>query len=304
MTDQPSGLYAPATTSQAQTTAKDRLLSTRTLGRILFWALIILVAVYMLFPFIWAITSSLKTETERIQTPTTYIPQNPTLQNYGAVLQNPKFLRGLLNSAIVSISVVLLALVFGAFAAYTLGRLRFTGKRFILYIILAMTLFPQISILSGLFAVVKELNMYGNLTSMIFSYMIFTLPFTAWVLTSFFRTLPGELEQAALVDGATPIQTFYMILLPLTAPALVTTGLLAFISAWNEYLFALTFTLTTPEVQTVTVAISNFTGIIARQEPFGEILAASVVVTVPLIILVLIFQRRIVEGLTAGAVKG
>jgi len=138
----------------------------------------------------------------------------------------------------------------------------------------------------------------------LFSYLIFTLPFTAWVLVAFFRALPGELEQAALVDGASPFQTFYMILLPLTAPALVTTGLLAFIAAWNEYLFALTFTLTAPQAQTVTVAISLFTGIVARQEPFGEILAAAIVVTVPLIVLVLIFQRRIVEGLTAGAVKG
>lgn len=274
------------------------------IGRVAFIVVIVMIAIYTLFPFVWSVLSSLKTEDERIRTPTTYVPLNPTLQNYVAVIQNPKFINGLKNSAIVAGSVVLLALVFGSFAAYALGRLRFRGKRFIMYVILAMTLFPQISVLSGLYKVVTDFGMYGNLTSMIFSYMIFTLPFTAWVLTAFFRTLPGELEQAALVDGATPFQTFYMILLPLVAPALVTTGLLAFIAAWNEYLFALTFTLTAPDVQTVTVAISNFTGIIARQEPFGEILAASVIVTVPLIILVLIFQRRIVEGLTAGAVKG
>jgi trehalose/maltose transport system permease protein len=273
-------------------------------GRVAFIAVVILIFFYTMFPFFWSIISSLKTETERINTPVTYIPQKPTLENYQAVLQNPKFILGLRNSAIVAGSVVLLALVFGAFAAYALGRLKFRGKRFIMYVILAMTLFPQISVLAGLYKVVRDFGMYGSLTSLMFSYMIFTLPFTAWVLTAFFRTLPGELEQAALVDGATPFQTFYMILLPLVAPALVTTGLLAFIAAWNEYLFALTFTLTTPETQTVTVAISNFTGIIARQEPFGEILAASVIVTIPLIILVLIFQRRIVEGLTAGAVKG
>lgn len=274
------------------------------IGRVLFVLVIGVVLFYTLAPFAWAVVSSLKTEQERINTPLTYWPEKPTLENYVAVMNDEKFIRGLINSAIVSGVVVSLALAFGSFAAYALGRLKFHGRRFIMYVILAMTLFPQISILSGLFRVINDFGMYGSLTSMMFSYLIFTLPFTAWVLTAFFRTLPGELEQAALVDGATPIQTFYMILLPLTAPALVTTGLLAFIAAWNEYLFALTFTLTRPEVQTVTVAISSFTGKIARQEPFGEILAASVLVTVPLILLVLVFQRRIVEGLTAGAVKG
>ncbi|MEZ4832730.1 MAG: carbohydrate ABC transporter permease [Caldilineaceae bacterium] len=144
----------------------------------------------------------------------------------------------------------------------------------------------------------------GAIASMILSYMIFTLPFTVWVLTSFFRGLPIEIMQSAQVDGASPFQTFYMILLPLTMPALVTTGLLAFIQSWNEYLFALTFTSIEPTARTVPVAIALFSGERAFQEPFGEIMAASVVVTVPLIILVLIFQQKIVEGLTAGAVKG
>lgn len=274
------------------------------IGRGLFWIVAIVILIYTLFPFVWSILVSLKTEDERLQTPTTYLPQNLTLQNYITVLQDPLFIRGLLNSAVVSGGVVLLSLAIGSFAAYALGRLQFRGKRLTMYTILAMTLFPQISVLAGLFAVVRDLNAYGSITSLLLSYMIFTLPFTAWVLVSFFRALPGELEQAALVDGATPFQTFYMILLPLTAPALVTTGLLAFISAWNEFLFALTFTLTTPQAQTVTVAISHFSGIVARQEPFGEILAAAIVVTVPLLVLVLVFQRRIVEGLTAGAVKG
>ncbi|MEO1288809.1 MAG: ABC transporter permease subunit, partial [Chloroflexota bacterium] len=139
---------------------------------------------------------------------------------------------------------------------------------------------------------------------LIITYPIFTLPFTVWVLVSFFRGLPGELEQAALVDGATPFQTFYMILLPLTAPALVTTGLLAFISAWNEYLLAVTFTITNSDAFTVPVEIVNFSGSISREEPIAEPLAATVIVTLPLVVLVLIFQRRIIQGLTAGAVKG
>lgn len=274
------------------------------ISRVLFWIVVLVIVVYTLFPFVWSVLASFKTEDERMATPTTYFPQQFTLANYAEVFQSDTFLRGLLNSAVVSGGVVLLSLAIGSFTAYALGRLKFRGKRPVMYIILAMTLFPQISILAGLFTVIRGLGLYGNIGSLLFSYLIFTLPFTAWVLTSFFRALPAELEQAALVDGATPFQTFYRILLPLTAPALVTTGLLAFIQAWNEYLFALTFTQTTPEAQTVTVAISHFSGTVPHQEPFGAILAAAVVVTVPLIVLVLIFQRRIVEGLTAGAVKG
>jgi trehalose/maltose transport system permease protein len=272
--------------------------------RVGFSLLILLIVIYTAFPFYWAAISAVKTESELIQTPATFFPQEITFRNFEAVFQNDKFLRGLLNSAVVSVSVVILALLVGAFSAYALGRLRFKGKRYVLYIILSMTLFPQISILPGLFTVINDLGLYGNILSLVLSYLIFTLPFTAWVLTSFFKTLPAELEQAAYVDGCTPFQTFYLILLPLTAPALVTTGLLAFIAAWNEYLFALTFTVTQPAAQTVTVAITNFTGIIARNEPFGEIMAASVIVTIPLLILVMIFQNRIVQGLTAGAVKG
>ncbi len=273
-------------------------------GRIIFWAFVIFIFIYTIFPFYWALVSALKTENEVIRTPATFIPQALTLRSFQAVFLKDTFWRGLLNSTVVALTVVVLALVFGSFAAYALGRLKFKGKRFILYLILSMTLFPQISILPGLFVVMREIGAYGNITSLIISYLIFTLPFTVWVLTAFFRALPGELEQAALVDGCTPFQTFYRILLPLVAPAMVTTGLLAFIAAWNEYLFALTFTFVSPSSQTVTVALANFTGEISRNEPFGEIMAASIVVTVPLISLVLFFQNRIVAGLTAGAVKG
>jgi trehalose/maltose transport system permease protein len=170
-------------------------------------------------------------------------------------------------------------------------------------VILSMTMFPQVAVLTGLYAVIRILGI-SAIPSMILSYLLFTLPFTAWVLTAFFKGLPTEIMQSAQVDGATPFQTFRMILLPLTAPALVTTGLLAFINAWNEYLFALTFTTIEVDARTVPVAIALFTGEISHQEPFGEIMAAAVLVTIPLIILVLIFQRRIIAGLTAGAVKG
>jgi trehalose/maltose transport system permease protein len=273
------------------------------LGRIGFYLIILLIIVFTLFPFYWALNSSFKGEQELFEA-ASYLPRNFTTINYESAFSNQGFLRALFNSAWVSGATVLLSLVVGAFAAYALGRLPFRGRTAMMYIVLAMTLFPQISILSGLFTVVRDVGVYGSPLSLILTYPIFTLPFTVWVLTSFFKGLPGEIEQAALVDGASGFQTFYMIMLPLTAPALVTTGLLAFIGAWNEYLYALTFTLTTPASQTVPVAIAQFSGTIARQEPIAEVMAAAMVVTIPLIGLVMIFQKRIVAGLTAGAVKG
>jgi trehalose/maltose transport system permease protein len=276
---------------------------THVLGQIGFWLLIVLIFIYLIFPFYWAINSALKTQAELIQTPATYLPQNPTLVNFRAVFQNDAFLRGLGNSILVAGAVTLMSLLVGSFAGFALGKLRFRGRTPSLYIILAMTMFPQIAVLAGLYAVIRVLGMPA-LPSLVLSYMIFTTPFTVWVLTAFFKGLPVSLLQSAQVDGATTFQTFRKILLPLTAPALVTTGLLAFIQAWNEYLFALTFTSISPEARTVPVAMALFSGQIARQEPFGEIMAGAVVVTVPLIVLVLVFQNRIVAGLTAGAVKG
>ena len=273
------------------------------IGRFFFWLLVIFIFIYLMFPFYWATISALKPESELLRTPATYFPQNLTLQNFRAVFQNGQFLQGLLNSTIVASIATALSLVVGAFAGYALGKMRFRGKSPSLYVILAMTMFPQVAILAGLFTVMRFLDL-PTLASLILSYLIFTLPFTVWVLTSFFRGLPVSLLHSAQVDGANMMQTFWHVLLPLTAPALVTTGLLAFIQAWNEYLFALTFTATEPVNQTVPVAIAQFTGEIARQEPFGEIMAGAVVVTIPLVVLVLIFQNRIVEGLTAGAVKG
>lgn len=280
------------------------------LRRILFWIVVIIIGFFLLFPFYWAINSSLKTEAQLQMTPTTFIPRDPvtqeisaTLINYMAVFRNEKFLNGLKNSAIVAVTTTLLALVVGSFAAFALGKLRFRGRTPSLYLILSMTMFPQVAVLTGLYAVIRALDI-NAIPSMIISYMLFTLPFTVWVMTAFFSGLPEEIMQSAQVDGATPFQTFWMILLPLTAPALVTTGLLAFINAWNEYLFALTFTTIDVEARTVPVAIALFTGEVFFQEPFGEIMAAAVVITIPLLVLVLIFQRRIVAGLTAGAVKG
>lgn len=271
--------------------------------KVLLYGLVILIAIYALFPFYWAFVTSFKSESEMFST-ATYLPQQPTLQNYEYVFRDNTFVSALQTSALVSSLTSVLSLVVGSFAAYALGRLRFKGRVVLLYVVLSMTMFPAISILSGLYTIVRELGFFGTPLSLITTYPVFILPFTVWVLTSFFRGLPEEIEQAAIVDGATPFQTFYMILLPLTAPALVTTGLLAFVLSWNEYLFALNFTATNPSAQTVPVVIAQFSGQFSEQEPIAEIMAAAMVVTIPLVVLVLIFQNRIVEGLTAGAVKG
>jgi trehalose/maltose transport system permease protein len=196
-----------------------------------------------------------------------------------------------------------LSVLFGSFAGFALGKLRFRGKAPAGYAILAMTMFPQITILSGLYALMYNFGI-SSYTAMILSDLLFTLPLATWLMTSYFKHLPIELLEASRVDGATFFQTFYLILVPLTAPAVVTTGLLTFIGTWNEYLFALTFTVVSPKARTVPVAIALFKGIEIHHVPFGEIMAGMVIVTIPIVILVLIFQRRIVAGLTAGAVKG
>jgi trehalose/maltose transport system permease protein len=219
------------------------------------------------------------------------------------VFREQPFARNIANSLFVAVSTVAVSLALAVAAAYALGRISFRGRRPLLFTILGVSMFPQIAVLSGMFELVRALGLYNNLLALTLSYMIFTLPFTVWVLTTFMRELPKELEEAAIVDGAKPVTIVTRVFMPLLGPALITTGLLAFIAAWNEFLFALTFTLT-QDMRTVPVAIALISGASAYELPWGNIMAASVIVTVPLIILVLIFQRRIVSGLTAGAVKG
>jgi trehalose/maltose transport system permease protein len=273
------------------------------LGQLAFAILVILVFIYLVFPFFWAISSSLKTQNELFATPLVYWPPHPQWHNYVEVFTGQPFARNLANSLVVAGLTTILSLLIGGTAAYALGRIRFRGKRTIFYGILGVSMFPQIAILGGMFVLIRTLNIYNTWWGLILSYMVFTLPFTVWVLTSFVREIPRELEEAAFVDGATPVQSLIRVLLPVMAPGLVTAGLLAFIQAWNEFLFALTFTVDN-HARTVPVAIALFSGASQYELPWAQIMAASVVVTVPLIILVLVFQQRIVAGLTAGAVKG
>ncbi|CAN5671006.1 carbohydrate ABC transporter permease [soil metagenome] len=272
--------------------------------RILFWLLVIFILIYTVFPFVWALLAAVKPDEDIGATPTRYLPSAIDWGNLEYVFEQKNFIRALRNSTIVSVVTVGIALLFGSFAAYAMGRMKFRGRSMVMYIILSMTMFPAIAILGSLFQMIRTANLYDTIPALILTYMTFTLPFTVWVLANFFKAMPGELEEAALVDGSTPFQAFYKILLPLALPGLVTTGLLAFIAAWNEFLFALTFTTSTYNARTVQPAIASFSGRTQFDEPWGSIMAASVVVTVPLVVLVLIFQRKILAGLTAGAVKG
>jgi trehalose/maltose transport system permease protein len=269
--------------------------------KVLFWVMVIIILVFNLFPFLYALVSSFRPSQELFSTQ--IVPRSLTIEHYLAVFADPRFVRSLFNSIIIAGVTVLIALGLGSLCAYALGRLPFRYKGFVLYLVLTMTMFPQIAVLSGLFVMLKTLGLFNTRPGLILTYLIFSLPFTIWVMTQYFRSLPKELEEAAYVDGASPLTVFWEVLLPLTVPGMISTGLLAFIGAWNEFLFALTFTVT-DNMKTVPVVISQFSGVSAYEQPWGSIMAASMVVTIPLIFMVMYFQNRIVAGLTAGAVKG
>jgi trehalose/maltose transport system permease protein len=262
---------------------------------------VLAIVLYAVFPFYYAVITSLKTGSALFRVD--YFPFSWDWQNYVTLFQQQPFGRNIMNSVAVALMVVLASLLLGTLAAYALSRVAFRGRGLLLGTILAVSMFPQVAVLSGMFELIRALGLYNNLVGLMFAYLIFTLPFTVWVLTTFMRELPKELEEAAIVDGASPWTIVTRIFLPLLWPAMVTTGLLAFIQAWNEFLFALTFTLT-DEQRTVPVAIALISGGSRYELPWGNIMAASVVVTVPVVMLVLVFQRRIVAGLTAGALKG
>jgi multiple sugar transport system permease protein len=265
------------------------------------WVFTILIMLFCLFPFYWVINVSLKTGPD-LSRPDIF-PPNPTFANYASIFQNGDFTRALLNSVVVSFSTTILSLVIGAFAAYALARLRFPRKFLILAIILSISTFPPIAIAAPVFKLFTDIGLYNTYLGLILPSLTFALPLTIYILTSFFKEIPKELEEAALVDGASNFTAFRKVVIPLAAPGMVTAGMLVFIAAWTEFLFAITLT-STPQARTVPAAIAFFTGSQQFEQPLGTISAASVVVTLPLIALVLIFQKRIVAGLTAGAVKG
>lgn len=271
-------------------------------GSIVLYLLAALVVVVSVYPFLYTIATSFKTGSEVFST--SLWPHAPSWRNYVQLFEGRQpFGRHLFNSIFVATVTVAIALLVAITAAYALGRIRFRGKSLLLLSILTVSMFPQVAVLSGMFELMQALGLYNRFYGLILPYTVFTLPFTVWVLSSFMRQLPGELEEAATMDGCGPLRVVFQVFMPLLAPALVSTGLLAFIGAWNEFLFALTF-MAEDNQRTVPVGISLLAGATNHEIPWGSIMAASVVVTVPLVVLVLAFQKRIVSGLTAGAVKG
>jgi ABC-type glycerol-3-phosphate transport system permease component len=272
-------------------------------GRLaILWILNLFFLFFFLFPFYWQTVTSLKSSLDIAANPIVWFPTHFVFTHYQNIFSGtPPFARNILNSVVVATATTLISLLFGTLSAYALARLPLPAKRTILVLVIVMVTFPGIALVASLFVFLGDLHLINTYFALIIPYVAFSLPFAIWVLTNFFRDIPSDLSEQAEVDGCTPVQSLTRVILPLSAPALVTAGLLIFIGAWNEFLFAYTFT-SQPTMQTVPVSIYYFGGI--HEVPWGEIAAASETVSLPIIALVLIFQRSIVQGLTAGSLKG
>jgi multiple sugar transport system permease protein len=262
---------------------------------------IVIIVLYCLAPFYWMVVSALRQPND--QADNSFFPSPMSLQNFEAVFgPGVGFGRNLLNSVVVAGITTLLTLILGTFAAYTLARLNFRFKNLVAGIIIGTSMFPGVSLVVPLLKLFTDIGWINTYQAMILPSLSFALPLAVWTLATFFRQMPKELEEAAMVDGLTRGQAFRKVILPLAAPGMFTTAIITFIAAWNEFIFALSM-VNEKEMKTATVAISQFTGISGFDSPFGTKMAAGVVVTVPLVVVVLIFQRRIIAGLTAGGVK-
>ncbi|MDZ8031654.1 carbohydrate ABC transporter permease [Nostoc sp. DedSLP04] len=291
-------------TPQAVPTTPKRTGVTKfSLKKILLFIIVVLIVLFSLAPALWQLLTSFKVNDDIAAVPTVYFPTRFTFNHYIELFTRRPFWRYIFNSAFVSITSTAVALAIGAPAAYALARLRPWGEKVILASILIVTLFPGILLFLGLLEIIQALKLGNNYLALIIPYTAINLPLTILVLKSFFEQLPKDLEDSARVDGYNTFQLLWQIVLPMTLPALVTTGILTFIFAWNEFIFALTF-MTREELKTIPVAAAQLGGATIYEIPYGPIAAATVIGTLPLILLVLFFQRRIVQGLTAGAVKG
>jgi multiple sugar transport system permease protein len=289
---EPSGAPAPAVRREAGASRRKRLPVYLGIAAII---------VYCLAPFYWMTVSSLRRTNDMFEI--SPLPSPLSWENYAAVFAPGQgFGRALFNSVIVAGSVTVLALLIGTVAAYALARLEFRFKRLVLTSIIATSMFPVVALIVPLFKMFTDIGWIDTYQAMIFPSLSFALPLAVWNLTAFFRQMPAELEQAAMIDGCTQGQAFRKIIMPLAAPGVFTTAIIVFVIAWNEFLIALTMT-TRENMQTAPVAISEFTGASQFVTPFGSQMAAGVLMTIPLVILVLVFQRRIVAGLSAGGVK-
>ncbi|GLY52446.1 carbohydrate ABC transporter permease [Lentzea sp. NBRC 102530] len=266
------------------------------------WGLLNTVAViYALVPVLWIVSLSFKSSATL--TDGNFIPREWSFDNYRNIFATTEFIRALVNSIGIAVIATAIAVVFGTMAAYAIARLDFPGKRLLVGISLLIAMFPQISLVSPLFDIERALGLFDTWPGLILPYITFALPLAIYTLSAFFREIPWELEKAAKMDGATPAQAFQKVIAPLAAPGVFTTAILVFIFCWNDFLFAITLT-STEASRTVPAALSFFTGSSQFEDPAGSIAAAAVVITIPIILFVLFFQRRIVAGLTSGAVKG
>ncbi|MGW2719181.1 carbohydrate ABC transporter permease [Streptomyces sp. NPDC001492] len=271
------------------------------LRRALLWLGVAAVVAYCLAPFYWMLVSSLRRTSDIFDN--SLLPARISFENYRAVLDpSENFTRALFNSLVVAGITTVCALLLATFTAYAMARLEFRFKRFVLTLIIATSMFPVVSIVVPLLKMFVGFGWINTYQAMIVPSLSFTLPLAVWNLTAFFRQMPDELEHAAMIDGCTRAQAFRRVIIPLAAPGIFTTAIITFIAAWNEFLIALSMT-NEPSIQTAPVAISKFAGATQFETPFGSQMAAGVLVTVPLVVVVLLFQRRIVAGLTAGAAK-
>ena len=289
----------PASATQARSVARRKAMwsSLRTyLG-------VAVIVIWGLVPFYWMVVTSFRDVGYTFDT--AFYPTHVTLDNYKTVFDTSlgnHFAQDLLNSLIIGVCTTIIAMAAGVFCAYALARLEFPGKYVLLGVILASSMFPPVALVTPLFQLFTNIGWIGQYQALIIPDISFALPLTIYILTAFFREMPWDLEESARIDGCTQRQAFRMVILPLAAPGLFTTAILAFIAAWNEFLLAAE--LSNDHTQPVTVAIANFAGSQPHQEPYTAVMAAGTIVTIPLVIMVLAFQRRIVAGLTAGGVKG
>jgi multiple sugar transport system permease protein len=266
------------------------------------WTIVnVVVLLYALFPVLWILSLSLKPSSSVKDGK--LIPGQITFENYKAIFQGNIFSSALVNSIGIGLITTVIAVVVGGMAAYAIARLAFPGKKALVGVALLIAMFPQISLVTPLFNIERRIGLFDTWPGLIIPYITFALPLAIYTMSAFFKEIPWDLEKAAKMDGATPAQAFRKVIAPLAAPGIVTAGILVFIFAWNDLLLALSLTATQRAI-TAPVAIANFTGSSQFEEPTGSIAAGAMVITVPIIIFVLIFQRRIVAGLTSGAVKG
>lgn len=267
------------------------------------WVGFVLIMIWCLLPVVWIISLSFKSLAETTAGSPQFLPKDPTLENYTAILENGDFTRALINSFGIALIATFLSVIFATLAAYAIARLEFKGKRLVLSLALAIAMFPVVSLVGPLFDMWRTFGLFNTWPGLIIPYMSFTLPLAIWTLSAFFREIPWEMEQAAQVDGATSWQAFRKVIVPLAAPGVFTAAILTFFFAWNEFVLAISLTSTTSS-RTVPAQMSYFVGPDPFNPPYGQLATASVLVTVPVIIIVLLFQRKIVAGLTSGAVKG